>query len=146
MNRSAPNKILEIGSWQGGSAMTFATLFPDAHITCIDTWQGSDALDMSNDPEQLFDFNTAAFTKRLRKIKSDSLLALPTLIKTREEFDLIYVDGSHYDENVIIDSILSWRLLKTNGVMIWDDYLWKYSPYGNNVAKPAIDWFLLRHK
>ncbi len=146
LNLPAPNKILEIGSWQGSSAVIFATLFSDAHITCIDTWQGSDALDMSNDPEQLFDFNTADFAKRIQKIKSDSLLALPTLIKAHEKFDLIYVDGSHYDENVIIDSILSWRLLKTNGVMILDDYLWKYSPYGNNVAKSAIDWFLLRHK
>ncbi len=71
---------------------------------------------------------------------------MPTLIKAHEEFDLIYVDGSHYDENVIIDSILSWRLLKTNGVMIWDDYQWRYSPYGNNTPKTAIDWFLRRHK
>ncbi len=146
LNLPAPNKILEIGSWQGASALIWATLFSDAHITCVDTWQGSDSLDMSNDPEKLFDFNTTSFATRLRKIKSDSLSALPTLIKDNEKFDLIYVDGSHYGENVMMDSILSWQLLKLNGVMIWDDYQWQYSPYGKNVPKLAIDWFLHCHK
>ncbi len=67
MNLPTPKKNLEIGSWQGESAVVFAELFSDAHITCIDTWKGSDALDMSHDPEQLFDFNTAAFAKRIKK-------------------------------------------------------------------------------
>ncbi len=105
LNLPAPNKILEIGSWQGAAALIWATLFSDAHITCIDTWQGSDKLDMSNDPEKLFDFNTAAFATHPRKIKSNSLSALLTLIKNNEKFDLIYVDGSHYGENVMMDSI-----------------------------------------
>ena len=78
-NRATPHKILEIGSWQGSSTVVWAAMFADAHITCIDTWQGSDSLDMNINPEELFDFNTAAFAERVRKIKSDSVRALVPL-------------------------------------------------------------------
>ncbi len=104
LNIPAPNKILKIGSWQSASAVILTALFSDAPITCIDTWQGSDSLDISNESEKLFDFNTAAFATRLRKIKSNSLSVLLTLIKDNEKLDLIYVDGSHYDENVMMYS------------------------------------------
>src|SRR5689334_22074915 len=36
--------------------------------------------------------------------------------------DVIYVDGSHARNDVIVDSILAWRLLRPDGLMIWDDY------------------------
>ena len=38
-------------------------------------------------------------------------------------FDFVYIDASHNDEDVILDAILSFRLLKKNGVIIFDDYL-----------------------
>ena len=143
--RAAPSRICEIGSWQGGSTVAFAFLFPKAHITCIDTWQGSDALNMSADPEVLFDANTAPFAERLEKIKSDSFSGLLSLQSRGEKFDLIYVDGSHYEDDVLVDSILAWRLLNVGGVMIWDDYVWNYPPYNDKVPKAAVDWFLRRH-
>ena len=37
--------------------------------------------------------------------------------------DLIYIDGSHLAKDVLSDAILSWKLLKPSGVMIFDDYL-----------------------
>jgi hypothetical protein len=45
----------------------------------------------------------------------------------------------------MLDSLLSWNLLKPNGVLIWDDYLWKRREYGNKVPKLAIDQFLSGH-
>jgi predicted O-methyltransferase YrrM len=40
-----------------------------------------------------------------------------------ESFDIIYIDGSHDAADVLEDAILSWRLLKDGGVLIFDDYL-----------------------
>jgi len=40
-------------------------------------------------------------------------------------FDIVYIDGSHKAKNVLADAILSWELLKTGGIMIFDDYKWK---------------------
>jgi SAM-dependent methyltransferase len=40
-------------------------------------------------------------------------------------FDFIYIDGSHTAYDVLADAILSHPLLKSGGVMIFDDFLWK---------------------
>ena len=144
--RAAPSRICEVGSWQGSSAVAFASLFPNANITCIDTWEGSDGLNMAADPLALFDANTAPFAERVEKIKSDSFSALLSLQSRGEKFDLMYVDGSHFEDDVAVDSILAWRLLNSGGVMIWDDYRWNYPPYGDKLPKTAINWFLRRHQ
>ena len=144
--RAAPSRICEVGSWQGSSAVAFASLFPKANITCIDTWQGNgNLMNMTVDPEALFDANTAPFAGRVEKIKSDSFSGLLSLQSRGEKFDLIYVDGSHFEDDVAVDTILAWRLLNVGGVIIWDDYRWRYPSYGDKVPETAINWFLRRH-
>ena len=56
-----------------------------------------------------------------------------------EVFDFIYIDASHNPEDVILDAVNSFRLLKTGGMMIFDDYGW-----GN--CKVGIDCFLETHR
>ena len=60
-------------------------------------------------------------------------------------FDFIFVDGSHQAPDVLYDAILSFKLLKTNGVIAFDDYLWsEITPYGIDPIrspKVAIDAF-----
>ena len=65
------------------------------------------------------------------------------IVDKREKFDVVFVDGSHFSDDVIVDSALSWRLLKPNGIMIFDDYLWRYERYGwgRNPSK-AVNLFL----
>jgi predicted O-methyltransferase YrrM len=79
--------------------------------------------------------------------KGFSVLALSKLIAEGKlgYFDFIYVDGSHQAPEVLCDAILSFQLLKTNGVIAFDDYLWQEQlPYGTDpirCPKPAIDSF-----
>jgi SAM-dependent methyltransferase len=40
-------------------------------------------------------------------------------------FDFIYIDGSHTAPDVLADAILSHSLLKSGGIIIFDDFLWK---------------------
>jgi predicted O-methyltransferase YrrM len=49
-----------------------------------------------------------------------------------ESFDIIYVDGSHAAPDVLEDAVLCMRLLKTGGLLIFDDYKW-------NLGAPLID-------
>jgi predicted O-methyltransferase YrrM len=60
-------------------------------------------------------------------------------------FDLIYVDGSHTAPDVLVDAILGFQLLRKDGVLIFDDYLWSMetSPHADplNTPKLAIDMF-----
>lgn len=44
-------------------------------------------------------------------------------------YDIIYIDGSHNARDVLEDAVLSWRLLKPGGMLIFDDYeLWWERP------------------
>jgi predicted O-methyltransferase YrrM len=40
----------------------------------------------------------------------------------RESFDVIMIDGSHLASDVLHDAVAAWELLKTGGVLIFDDY------------------------
>jgi hypothetical protein len=59
-------------------------------------------------------------------------------------FDIIYIDGNHEPEFVLEDAILSFRRLKYEGVMIFDDYGWG----GEECTKKGIDAFIniFKHK
>jgi hypothetical protein len=39
-------------------------------------------------------------------------------------FDMIYIDGCHEPESVMEDAVLSFRKLKNDGYIIFDDYYW----------------------
>ena len=60
-------------------------------------------------------------------------------------FDFIYIDGSHQAPDVLCDAILGFKLLKVNGFIAFDDYLWQEQlPYGTDpirCPKPGIDAF-----
>lgn len=57
---------------------------------------------------------------------------------------MIYLDGWHSADAVMMDAMLCWRSLKSDGILIFDDYHWP----GPNATvpylppKPAIDSFL----
>ena len=61
-------------------------------------------------------------------------------------FDFIYVDGSHQGPDVLFDAVMAFKLLRKNGIIAFDDYLWfeRNLPNGkdlNRCPKPAIDAF-----
>ena len=120
-------KILEIGSYEGRSAIFFLKTFPLSKIFCIDTWRGSDEHSDYNFNiiEQNFDKNTYVYqnNKRLKKVKDTSNNFFK---KNSENFDLIYVDGDHASEQVSLDINNSWKILNKGGYLILDDYLWWY--------------------
>lgn len=141
--------ILEVGSWEGGSAIFFLNFFPSSNVTCIDTFAGSPTgldrnafLETAPESERRFDANTAAFGSRVRKIKGRSVRELDRLVEETESFDLIYIDGDHTRDAVLIDSLLAWKLLRPGGVLIWDDYKWKRGHPENMRPQPAIDLFV----
>jgi len=111
--RDAPLSILEIGSMEGRSALFFASYLPKAVITCVDPFHKR---------EKRFDNNLRRYADRITKIRDFSLSALIKLRQTEAEFDLIYIDGCHERESVMMDSVLAWGMLKHGGMIIWDDY------------------------
>jgi len=149
--------MIEIGSYEGQSACYLITKYAairPIEIHCVDTWEGGREHDASQmaDVERRFDYNIdlaihrsvhpVAFTKH----KSTSAAALRELLGQRlEPFDLIYIDGSHYAPDVLVDAVIGFQLLRVGGMMIFDDYLWHLETGKPrdllNMPKLAIDAF-----
>ena len=150
-----PSRILEIGSYEGRSACFLIDKlnFP-LEIHCIDTWKGGaehQKIDMEA-VKRRFDANTSfaiANSKEAVKLiphvgpSADILAKMQT--EYAEYFDFIYVDGSHAAADVLCDAVLAFRLLRSGGVMCFDDYLWKDDSPMNpiNCPKVAIDAFTM---
>jgi predicted O-methyltransferase YrrM len=145
--RSRVTRILEIGSWEGRSALFFLNYFPHASLTCIDTWdggaehQGNWAV-RARESELRFDSNLARFTSRLEKIKALSALALGELGIAGRRFDIVYVDGSHRATDVYVDGSLAWPMVVPGGLLLFDDYGWNIMPDEHARPKLGIDAFL----
>jgi predicted O-methyltransferase YrrM len=106
------------------------------------------------DAERRFDHNTRLALAKvsnkvtLRKIKQNSRDALARFLATDpiEQFDLIFIDGSHEAPDVLADSVLAFPLLRVGGTLIFDDYIWSdQKPQQRDplrMPKPAIDAFV----
>ncbi len=125
--------VLEIGSWEGRSTVFLLGFFPDGRVTAVDTWAGGDEyrdVAQLSTLEQRFDANVSTFRNRVIKLKGPSSAVLADLAaRSRECFDLILVDGSHFSDDVMLDAVFSWRLLRKDGILIFDDYLWRFERY-----------------
>jgi predicted O-methyltransferase YrrM len=145
--------FLEIGSFEGRSTVwTVENIMEDGgEIVCIDTWEGGEEhaqqkINM-NYVEQNFDHNMRVLKDNFQnrwvvKQKNTSVEALPQMILNKNQFDFIYIDGSHQAPDVITDACLAWPLLKAGGVMVFDDYDWGEPLPPTHKPKMAIDAFM----
>jgi predicted O-methyltransferase YrrM len=154
------NKFLEIGCWEGMSTTWFIQNYLDANgsITVIDTFEGGDehrnqilANLTQEEKDKVFnqvydDFmsnikETIGKNQKYEVMKNTSYNALAELIVRGEKFDFIYIDGSHEASDVLIDAVMSFPLLNSGGIMIFDDYTWGDQTNPFMCPKLAIDAF-----
>ena len=142
-------RTVEVGSWEGRSALCFLNILPKATIVCIDPFAGS--VEHHQDPyfaelakksEQQFDHNLKGYEARVEKIVGDSAQVLPKLGAGGRRFDLAYVDGSHSAADVYRDAVLAWSLLDCGGIAIFDDYEWPLMDNEDERPKRGVDAFL----
>jgi predicted O-methyltransferase YrrM len=130
--RDRPARMLEIGSWEGRSAIFFLNYLPQVRLTCVDTFAGgqehqeaaartAEEAKMLAGVEARFDANTSAFSTRLEKVKAPSVDGLVQLGLADRRFDIAYIDGGHRAREVYADSALTWPLMAPGGLVILDD-------------------------
>jgi predicted O-methyltransferase YrrM len=131
-------EVLEIGSWEGMSALFLLSARPDLRITCVDTWEGAETFvgtQQGADCERRFDANTAEHADRITKFRGTSAEYFASA-SGEGRFDLIYVDGSHYYADVLADAFAGFEALKPGGLMIFDDYM--LGPYEDVDDRPGM--------
>lgn len=124
---------LEIGTYEGNSAMFVANTFPKSNVYCVDNWNKTEEYGDQNFDivEKNFDYNTSSFNNILKfKNNSDDFFK-----KNNALFEVIYIDGYHKDFQVLKDCRNAWKILKKNGLLICDDYIWNF--YENIKENPC---------
>lgn len=136
-------RILEIGSYEGISTCFILQYLPQARVVCVDTWADPEGYSRGSAQrlEAVFDRNTAPWRGRLEKRKGTSAQYFRSELPL-EQFDLIYIDGSHRPEDVQFDAREGWARLRVDGIMIFDDYLWRNYPQMRDNPATAIHGFL----
>jgi len=138
--------IIEVGSWLGLSTRHLAKTIPeDGVVYAVDHWQGSPNEDNSpfDIPNLYRQFLSNVIhenlTHKIIPVRMASLQASQTL---KVQPDLIYLDGTHDFNNVMLDLILWYPLVKDHGIMCGDDYFWGDDPSrGGGPVKRAVDTF-----
>jgi predicted O-methyltransferase YrrM len=140
--QSNPNlKLLEVGSWTGSSALTWSQAISKfcsggGTVLCVDPWApyfnekdiggGDNYQNMNNAANLDLSYNLflhniqfAATGVKINHIRGTSSEILPYLAP--DSFDIVYLDGSHYLEDIRFDLAAADKLLKDGGVLCGDD-------------------------
>jgi len=162
IERLKPKLVIEVGTWKGGSALEMARHLErlglaDSKILCIDTWLGalemwgdqSDAvrygsLQLKNGYPQLYYQFLAnvchqGAQRRIIPFPLPSATAAQWLSLRSVRAELIYIDGSHEEEDVYNDLVDYWDLLSPGGMIFGDDYNW-------TGVKMAVDRFVSENR
>jgi predicted O-methyltransferase YrrM len=136
---SMPKKILEIGCYEGKATTwlcdnvllgdgieyhiidTFEGTLNESGMKPIEDWLSQEYSYIENNFKHNISFhNNINFTIH----KGFSQLILPTF-KLEETYDFIYIDASHRADDTFVDAYYAHKLLKSGGLIIFDDFGWK---------------------
>ena len=145
-----PNlRFLQIGAYTGDASVWLCEnilTHPTSSLIDVDTWAGSDESEHNHiDFEQVlthYEERIGPYRRVVRlKMSSDQYFAGDN----EGGFDFIYIDGDHTAEQVARDADSAWLLLKSDGILAFDDYGWGKDLPPHTTPKPAIDDFLQAH-
>jgi len=143
-------KFLQIGVFTGNASVWLLQNIltdPSSLLVDIDPWCGNLPHESNynwDDIQEAYKEQTASYSKKLQSHKAFS----GDWLKANREvkYDFIYIDGDHLPESVTLDADLSWDLLKSDGILAFDDYEWDHPDGTDKNPKPAIDAWLAKHE
>jgi len=124
--------FVELGSWQGKSAVFMGVEIvnsnKDIKFDCIDNWlfegeiysRNSEYMKMKHNAFNMFLKNIEPLSKVINYHKMDSVEA--SKLYDDESLEFVYVDASHYYENVKNDLTYWYPKVKSGGVIAGHDY------------------------
>jgi predicted O-methyltransferase YrrM len=115
-----PAATLEVGTAFGLSTLFFCQALRDnrrGHHTAIDPFQSHfKYLGLHN-------VKQAGLNDLLTFIEESSQVALARLVAEKKSFDIIFIDGAHVFDAVLVDFFFADQLIPAGGILVFDD-LW----------------------
>lgn len=141
-----PGLVLEVGTWKGQSALNMAReldrLGPGRQLVCIDTWLGAiEFLTDHDDPDRyrslghLHGYPTVYYQFLANVVHAGLQHVVVPFAQTSTNAarwflqhgigaDLVYIDGSHEENDVYADLVYYWLVAKPGAVVFGDDIGW----------------------
>lgn len=144
LSRLQNPKVLEIGTFQGFTTKFFIENNVK-EIHCVDKWDDTQWDNLTINGENVFDYNMLSLKEKYNDInivkhkKYSHQFLCENIEKYKNYFDIIIIDGSHLPEDVMVDAVLSFKMLKSRGFMVFDDY--QYVSNLTKTPKLSIDAF-----
>lgn len=119
-----PKRVLEIGMASGISTLSILTALAGngegGTLTSIDPFQSE-----YSDSAGIHHVKSAGFEQSHRLLEEFDYVAMPKLLAAREEFQLVYIDGNHAFENVVLDYFFADLMLPQGGLIGFNDCGWR---------------------
>ena len=151
--KDKPNlKFLQLGVFTGDATVWLCNnILTDksSKLIDVDTWEGSDE---ESHAEMDFSDVYQVYQEKVKDLPVVSVVSdthkylIRQLDNFISAFDFIYIDADHTTVGVLLDAELSWPLLKSGGVMAFDDYTWGRDLPPSKTPRPGILLFTERHK
>ena len=135
ISKSEKNCILEIGSYEGMSAIFFSNNYldhPESTLTCVDPHGVS-----KNIPKEVKGrfIRNIAKSKNFEKINYINMKSDDFFVSNTKKFNFIYIDGNHEYEQVFRDLTNASINITVDGIIWLDDFLWYPE---NNKENPIL--------
>jgi predicted O-methyltransferase YrrM len=112
-------KTLEVGMAYGLSSLSICQALRDnggGHHTAIDPRQSSEWKSIG-----MLNLQKAGLADQLEFYEQPAHLALPDLVRQGRIFDLVFIDGMHLFDYVLLDFFYALRLTSVGGFIVLDD-------------------------
>jgi len=145
VNKINKIKYLEIGSFEGRSAVFVKELDNLESLVVVDIWKNYDELKTVDFDKVYKNFNyNIGLTEKVGDIKIMKTTSDDFFYNNKNYFNLIYIDGCHHYEQVKKDFINSFNFLEKNGYIICDDFLlFYYDKIELNPMKAILEYYEL---
>ena len=129
LKKENPNRILEIGTAVGYSALCFARYSENAIIDTIE-------IDEERYNEAIQNLEKIGFKDRINLILGNAVDIIPTL---KNKYDIIFIDAAKSKYSIFLEEAL--KLINNNGLILADNVLYKgyvMSDYNKHKQRTAV--------
>jgi predicted O-methyltransferase YrrM len=144
-----PMNVVEVGCFEGFGTIKLIDLLcsnKSSKVVCVDPFDDMyvKGIDEFSDIDPIFCGQYDKFINNIQHIKDKVIVerGYSEKILTKldsKNYDFIYIDGDHSENAVYKDGVNALRLIKSGGIILFDDYYWVHK---SQVTKNGIEKFI----